>query len=84
MTDFRGFYIYAAMQPAEGADIARRFARLRKRPGELPTGVLVGTAMIAKCTRGRSGYEWHLAGVNRLARRRKPTKHPQPAWFHPF
>jgi hypothetical protein len=78
------FYIYAAMKRAEGADIAGRFARLRKRPGDLPTGVLVGTAMIARCTPGRSGYEWHLTGVKRLARMRRPTQHPQPAWFNPF
>ena len=71
--------------------------------GELPTGVIVGSAVIERCERveGRglrvgsedltsnlqpqtSFYEWHLTGVERAARLRKPSGHPQPAWFKPF
>lgn len=51
---------------------------------DLPTGVIVGTAMIEKVTRGDDFYEWHLTDVERITRLRKPRNHPQPAWFKPF
>ena len=63
------------------------------KPGELPTGVIVGSAVIEKCvameptTDGgprASTYLWHLTDVTRLAQVRKPLRHPQPAWFRPF
>ena len=73
----------------------------------LPTGVIVGSAVIEKVTQVRdqesgvrdqesedgltsdlrrltSVFAWHLAGVQRADRPRKPTRHPQPAWFRPF
>jgi hypothetical protein len=53
----------------------------------LPTGVIVGTAVISHVTNGgtgRSAYEWHLADVQRLDRPRKPKRQPQPVWFRPF
>jgi hypothetical protein len=50
-------------------------------PGDLPTGVIVGSAVIARVTRGDGRYEWHLTGVRRAARPRKPDGHPQPVWF---
>ncbi len=28
--------------------------------------------------------EWHLGGVERSKRLRKPKGHPQPVWFNPF
>jgi hypothetical protein len=78
------FYIYAAMNAAEGRDIPRRFAKLGRKPGELPTGVIVGTARISRCTGRAKDYQWHLTDVHRLRRPRKPARHPQPAWFNPF
>jgi hypothetical protein len=30
------------------------------------------------------GYQWHLSGVRRIARPRKPRRMPQPVWFKPF
>lgn len=51
---------------------------------ELPTGVIVGSAVIEKVTLGENLYEWHLNGVARVKRPRKPKRHPQPAWFRPF
>ena len=60
--------------------------RLFREP--LPTGVIVGSAIIEKVEPGdgASGgmFRWHLAGVERASRLRKPTRHPQPAWFRPF
>ena len=55
------------------------------KPGDLPTGVIVGSAVIEKCTRGAHDlYQWHLADVTRETTLRKPLRHPQPAWFIPF
>ena len=54
-------------------------------PGELlPTGVIVGSAVIEKVSRVDSFFRWHLAGVRRAKKLRKPTGHPQPVWFNPF
>jgi len=53
-------------------------------PSPLPTGVIVGSAVISRVLRGEHAYEWHLADVERIARPRKPTAHPQPVWFLPF
>src|SRR5687768_10253041 len=67
------FYIYAAKLPGDRAG----FDSLGRRPGELPTGLIVGTARILKCTEGDGGgFEWHLADVKRLARPRKPARQP--------
>ena len=53
---------------------------------KLPTGVIVGSAVIERVTSGADGlFEWHLAGVERAAGAlRKPTGQPQPVWFEPF
>ena len=67
---------------------------------DLPTGVIVGTAVIERVTppppplpprtppgRGvaMAGlYRWHLSGVERATTLRKPARHPQPTWFVPF
>jgi len=54
-------------------------------PGPLlPVGVIVGSAVIERVTRGERVYRWHLGSVERAARLRKPTQHPQPVWFKPF
>ena len=51
---------------------------------KLPRGVIVGSAVIEKVTRGEQFYEWHLTGVERAERPHKPKGHPQPVWFRPF
>jgi predicted transcriptional regulator len=51
---------------------------------ELPTGVIVGSAVVERVTRGSAFYEWHLADVQRVKKFRKPKGHPQPVWFNPF
>jgi hypothetical protein len=57
-------------------------------PGALlPTGVIVGSAVIEKVTPpdGDSDlFRWQLADVKRLATPRKPKGHPQPVWCEPF
>ena len=74
------FYIYASRKWAgvngHGSDNVRE--------GEAPTGVIVGTAIIAECQRENGHYCWHLADVERLERPRRPKRQPQPVWFRPF
>ena len=54
-------------------------------PGTLlPTGVIVGSAVIAKVSQVDDMYRWHLADVARAKKLRKPKGHPQPVWFTPF
>jgi hypothetical protein len=50
----------------------------------LPTGVIVGSAVISEVTRGGEYYHWHLSKVERAQDFRKPTRHPHPDWFKPF
>jgi hypothetical protein len=74
------FYIYAARKWAgvnghSSADI---------KEGDAPTGVIVGTAIIARCERENGHYEWHLSDVRRMKKPRKPKGRPQPVWFRPF
>ncbi len=52
---------------------------------DLPTGVIVGSAVIENVTPRDDGmFQWHLTDVERAKRVRKPTGHPQPVWFTPF
>jgi len=61
---------------------------MRVFPMDLPTGVIVGSAVIDRVTRDEESagglYRWHLTGVERAKRLRKPIGHPQPVWFRPF
>lgn len=73
-------YIYASLTPGD----VRDFKDLKLRPGDLPTGVIIGTVEIVNCTGVSGDYEWHLANPERLAEPIKPQKRPQPVWFKPF
>lgn len=54
-------------------------------PGSLPTGVIVGSAVISHCTNGTPGqYQWHLKDVRRYKKQRKVKRQPQPVWFVPW
>lgn len=74
------FYIYASRTPGRLSD----FEAMKLRPGDLPTGVLVGTVEIARCTGEPGDYEWHLKHPKRFPRKLRPKKHPQPVWFNLF
>jgi hypothetical protein len=73
-------YIYASKTP----HTLRSWREIGLSPGDLPTGVLVGTVEIVDCQYKRGEYHWRLAKPKRLKRAIKPTNHPQPAWFYPF
>ena len=52
---------------------------------DLPTGVIVGSAVIADVSPDPAGgYRWHLDQVQRAAKLVKPQRQPQPVWFKPF
>lgn len=73
-------YIYASMTPAD----QEAWDGIGLEPGNLPTGVIVGTVEVVGCRKVRGEYEWDLARLVRLKRPLKPRNHPQPAWFYPF
>jgi predicted transcriptional regulator len=52
--------------------------------GKLPTGVIVGTAVIDRVTGADGQFNWHLSDVQRVDSLLKPARHPQPSWFNPF
>ena len=87
------FYLYAAKSPGP----AEAFARFGCDADGLPTGLLVGTAVLVGCRRvGRDPgpeaafgatagcWAWDLADVRPLAVPVAPRRHPQPTWFRPF
>jgi hypothetical protein len=74
------FYVYASLTPGDPED----WATMGLHPGELPTGVIVGTVEVDYC-KGKAGdYKWHLKSPKRLRRNLRPRNHPQPGWFKPF
>jgi len=64
---------------------------LKLFPKDLPTGVIVGSAVIDKVTppdetdgHGYDGlFRWHLKDVQRAKHLTKPKGHPQPVWWRP-
>jgi hypothetical protein len=61
------------LQAGEDAD----FRRMGKQPGDLPTGVLVGTVEITNWSQSRGGtYRWHLAWPKHLRTRLVPRRQP--------
>ena len=74
-------YIYASETPGP----THEFARMQLQPGDLPTGVLVGTVEITDCTPGGTRkFRWHLARPERLSPPIKPVERPSRIWFYPF
>jgi hypothetical protein len=59
------------------------FAEVGVRPGELPTGAILGSVEIVDCAGGDGDYEWHLANPVRLDRPLAPKNQPQPGIWRP-
>jgi hypothetical protein len=74
-------YIYASRVPV---DDAGSWAKVKLEPGDLPTGVLVGTVEIVGCDGEPGDYQWKLARPKRLKKPIKPKRMPQPVFFSPF
>ena len=83
LTNIRGrVYIYASNMPAQ----LEFFDEIGAKPGDFPTGVLVGTVEIIGCKKPLFShyYHWLLANPKRLEEPVKPDKKGQPVWFIPF
>ena len=75
-------YLYASLRPA---DSAADWRRIKKSPGQLPAGKIVGTVEVVDC-RGNDRferYEYHLARPKRLQTPRIATNRPNPIWWRP-
>jgi hypothetical protein len=80
-THIRGrVYVYAA----KGLGAQEDYDYMGVQPGDLPTGVLVGTVEVTDCTDNGEYFEWHLSKPKRLPKPIKPTGVPQPGFFKPF
>ena len=82
-TNIRGrVYVYASMKPAEWP---REWRMVGKHPGELPTGVVVGSVDIVDCRwDDRTGcYAYRLEKPRRLRPHRTIVNQPQPCFWRP-
>lgn len=75
-------YIYASIKPAKNEGAWRDVWR---KPGELPTGAILGTVEIVDCRLSRSGdgYHYVLARPKRLRTPRRARNQPQPVFWRP-
>ena len=76
-------YLYAAKTPV---DDAAEWRKVGRKPGELPTGVIVGSVEISECEprRGRSGeFQYRLENPKRLRKPLVPNSQPTPRFFKP-
>jgi hypothetical protein len=75
-------YLYAGLRPAEWPAAWRK---VRKHPGELPTGVILGSVEIVDCRwDARMGcFAYVLSAPKRLARPKKPIGQPTPCFWRP-
>jgi hypothetical protein len=84
VTNIRGkVYIYASLTPGPLED----FEKLDAKPGDFPTGVLVGTVEIVGCKPPSiigHNYHWLLDKPERLPEPIKADNRAQPSWFIPF
>jgi hypothetical protein len=75
--------LQAAAPPAWLIELAAQVKMIE--PGtSLPTGVIVGSAIIERVVPVGAMFGWQLVAVERLRKPRKPQGHPQPVWFKPF
>lgn len=82
-THIRGrVYLYASKRNGEDS----RWEKLRLQPGDLPTGVIVGSVEIVDCKYFEDGdcYGYKLTNPKRYKTHLVPKTHPQPCWFFPF
>ncbi len=81
LTHIRGrVYLYASQKPV---DSSTRWRQVGKEPGELPTGVILGTVEIIGCRPYGDGYAYDLSRPKRLSRPLKPKSQPNPCFWCP-
>ncbi len=74
-------YIYASRIAAVDEKV---WQAIDAKPGDFPTGALVGTVEIVACSGKPGDFHWHLARPERLDKHLAVTKKPQPMFFYPF
>jgi len=75
-------YIYASTVTEEKEKT--RFEKLKLKPGDLPTGFLVGTIEFESCSGSPGAFRWKIRNPKRLKHLRRPRGKPLPIWFYPF
>jgi hypothetical protein len=73
-------YIYASLRPAE----PKYWRETGLEPGDLTTGLIVGSVEIVGCRKRGKGYAWQLANPKRLRRPLARERQPTPSFFYPF
>ena len=75
-------FIYAALKPAIWP---QEWRKVRKHPGDLPRGGILGTVEIVDCRfdRRTGNYAYVLRGARRFRRRRRAVNQPTPCFWRP-
>lgn len=74
-------YIYASLTPS---DHKGSWKKVKKKPGELVTGVIVGSVEIVDCTRrGEKDFAYKLKNPKRLRIHLKAKNQPSPKFWIP-
>lgn len=82
-TKIRGrVYLYASL----GSGNESYWKKMRMEPGDLPTGVIVGSVEIVDCKYFEDDdcYGYKLKNPRRYKKYLKPKNHAQPCFFFPF
>ncbi|GIL16889.1 MAG: hypothetical protein BroJett040_06400 [Oligoflexia bacterium] len=82
-TKIRGrVYLYASLGPGHES----YWKKIKLEPGDLPTGVIVGSVEIIDCRffEDDECYGYKLRNPRRYKRYLKPKNQPQPCFFFPF
>ena len=75
-------YLYASLRPAEYS--AKHWKKLGLEPGDLPTGLIVGSVEIEGCRGTADGYyAYKLGNPKRLRKPIKAMNQPQPRFWIP-
>jgi hypothetical protein len=73
-------YLYASLQPA---DAPAGWKRVKKSPGELVVGKIVGTVEVTGWNKRLRSYEYLLSKPKRLRSPLTARNQPQPRWWRP-
>lgn len=82
-TQIRGrVYLYASLTPGEDY----YWEDMGLEPGDLPTGVIVGSVEIIDCVyfKNNDVFGYELKNPKRYKKALKPKQQPQPCFFFPF
>lgn len=73
-------WIYASLK---AADHPSAWRQVKKSPGDLPTGAIVGSVEIVGCRERSDDFAYALVAPKRLARPKHAKNQPQPTFWIP-